>query len=160
MGGPKARWPKLESAVLAALQNLLGIAEFLDHAKDNELDTALELLWPTAAALRDAVEEVPAWPILEALEHGTAGKVGEVLDEAPARKRRTRIPREHRTRPMSYREAARLMGYGRSKDAAERLIAAVRNGAVAQEPLTRKQHIFDRRDFPPESQSKIGADWP
>jgi hypothetical protein len=61
---------------------------------------------------------------------------------------------------MTLRQAARLMGYGKSKDAAERLRAAIDAGAVSHEQLTRKQHIFDRRDFPEQSQGQIGLDSP
>jgi hypothetical protein len=70
----------------------------------------------------------------------------------------TRVPRirpEYRTRPMTLREAARLMGYGQSKDASERLRAAIKAGAVPCETLTRQQHIFSKKAFPSEAQGKL-----
>ena len=51
---------------------------------------------------------------------------------------------------MSLREAARLMGYGKSRDAAEKLRAAINAGAVVCETLTRQQHVFSLDDFPKE----------
>ena len=66
-----------------------------------------------------------------------------------------RIHPSHQTRPMSLREAARHMGYGSSKDAAEKLRAAIESDAVGHQKRTRQQHIFDRRDFPSEVWQKI-----
>jgi hypothetical protein len=68
---------------------------------------------------------------------------------------RNKIPAEKRTRPMTLRAAARLMGYGNSQDAAERLRAAVDAGAVAHEKLTRQQHIFSKDDFPKDVWSQL-----
>jgi hypothetical protein len=59
-----------------------------------------------------------------------------------------KIPPAKRTRPMSLREAARLMGYGKSRDAAEKLRAAIDVGAVPCETLTRQQHVFSLDFFP------------
>lgn len=61
---------------------------------------------------------------------------------------RAKILPERRTRPMALRVAAKLMGYGKSRDAAERLRAAIKADAVACESHTRQQHVFDRNDFP------------
>jgi site-specific DNA-cytosine methylase len=68
------------------------------------------------------------------------------MDERKARQKK--IPPTKRTRPMSLREAARLMGYGASRDAAEKLRAAIDTGAVPCETLTRQQHVFSLDDFP------------
>jgi hypothetical protein len=61
-----------------------------------------------------------------------------------------KIPSRYRTRPMTLRAAARLMGYGKSKDAAERLRNAISAESVRCERLTRQQYVFDKRDFPEE----------
>ena len=82
---------------------------------------------------------------------------------APTKKAGQSIPPAKRTRPMSLKEAARLMGYtldgrGRavpSKKAAESLRKAMDAGAIAFEELTRKRFVFSRDDFPKESWSKI-----
>jgi hypothetical protein len=68
-----------------------------------------------------------------------------------------KIPPQKRTRPMSLKEAARLMGYKavHSKKAAENLRSAMDAGAVAFEALTRKSFVFSRDDFPKESWPKI-----
>jgi hypothetical protein len=65
---------------------------------------------------------------------------------------------EDRTRPMTLLEAARYMGYCRTRDekaAVKALRAAVDSGVVAYERLTRKQHVFSRRDFPKEVWPRI-----
>jgi hypothetical protein len=68
------------------------------------------------------------------------------------------IPSEYRTRPMTMIEAAGLMGYCRTrgpKEAVKALRAAINGGEIHCERLTRQQHIFDRREFPDESQAKL-----
>jgi len=60
---------------------------------------------------------------------------------------RRKIPASKRTKPMSLKEAARLIGFGKGRDAAERLRAAIDNGTVRYEKLTRQQHIFSLDDF-------------
>jgi hypothetical protein len=77
----------------------------------------------------------------------------EARDQARLLAPRTRIPPAKRTRPMTLREAARLMGHGNSRDAAERLRAAINAGAVPCQTLTRQQHVFSLDDFPT-------ANWP
>ena len=79
------------------------------------------------------------------------------LDEFAADTRQTtiRIPPQFRTRPLTLKAKAKLMGYGRSRDAAERLRAAIDTKAVSCESLTRRQHVLDRRDFPAEVHDKI-----
>jgi hypothetical protein len=59
-----------------------------------------------------------------------------------------KIPPAKRTKPMSFREAARRMGKGSSRDAAEWLSAAVRDGSVACEHISRQLHVFSLDDFP------------
>ncbi len=75
----------------------------------------------------------------------------------PTRALRKKIPPSKRTRPMSLKEAARLMGYmaAGSKKAAERLRRAMDVGAVAFEQQTRKAFVFSRDDFPKENWPKI-----
>jgi hypothetical protein len=73
------------------------------------------------------------------------------------RARAGRIPPRYRTRPMPLREAARLMGYGSSQDAAERLRAAITAGAVRCEQLTRQQHVFSKKEFPREVWGQLNS---
>jgi hypothetical protein len=61
--------------------------------------------------------------------------------------KRTKIPPENRTKPLSLKEAARWMGYGRDNKAVKNLRAAMDAGAVDHEKLTRQQHIFSREAF-------------
>jgi hypothetical protein len=58
-----------------------------------------------------------------------------------------KIAPEDRTIPMSYRRAAKLMGKGNSKDAAEWLAALVKDGSIPCERLTRQTHVFSKRSF-------------
>jgi len=80
------------------------------------------------------------------LDDYEAMNLGEVV--AVLRREATKIPVEHRTRPMSYRDAAKYMGKGNSKDAAEWMSKCVRDGIVACEEYSRQTHVFDCRDFP------------
>jgi hypothetical protein len=66
-----------------------------------------------------------------------------------------KIRAKNRTCPMTLRRAAYLMGYGKSRDASERLRAAINSGAVACEHLTRQSHVFDRNDFPKENWKEV-----
>jgi hypothetical protein len=66
-----------------------------------------------------------------------------------------KIPPNKRTRPMSYREAARLMGKGDSRDAAEWLSAAVEDGTVVCEHFSRQTHVFSLDDFPANVRPRI-----
>jgi hypothetical protein len=70
---------------------------------------------------------------------------------------RKKIPPDKRTRPMSLKEAARLMGYkaANNKKAAESLRRAMNIGAIPYEELTRKSFVFSRDDFPKRSWPKI-----
>jgi hypothetical protein len=64
------------------------------------------------------------------------------------------IPPNQRTRPMTLREAARLMGYTErrsEKDAVKVLRASITAGMVLCESLTRQQHVFSKKQFPAES---------
>lgn len=58
------------------------------------------------------------------------------------------IPPEHRTKPMSYRQAARYLGRPDSQDSAEWLKKCVDDGTVHCDPMSRQSHVFDRRQFP------------
>jgi hypothetical protein len=66
-----------------------------------------------------------------------------------------KIPPENRTKPLSLKEAARWMGYGRDDRAVKNLRAAMDTGAVAHEKLTRQRHIFSRLDFPRENWPRV-----
>jgi hypothetical protein len=66
-----------------------------------------------------------------------------------------KIPPECRTVPLSLKQAARLMGYGRRREAQKRLRAAMDTGAVRYERLTRQQYVFDRNDFPAEAWGQV-----
>jgi hypothetical protein len=67
----------------------------------------------------------------------------------------TTIPPEKRTRPMTYREAARYLGKGDSKDAAEWVSVGVEVGDLDCEHFSRQQHIFNREQFPMETWQHI-----
>jgi hypothetical protein len=56
---------------------------------------------------------------------------------------------------MSKQQAARLMGYGDGKAAAERLSSAIAAGAIPYERLTRQRYVFSKNDFPKEAQSNL-----
>jgi hypothetical protein len=58
---------------------------------------------------------------------------------------------ERRTRPLTMVEAAKLMGLAKKrgeKEAVKCLRAAIKNGVIACETLTRQQHVFDKNEFP------------
>jgi hypothetical protein len=160
MGHATFCWPEPESRVISALRHLVQLCQSVDAAQVQELDAGLELFWQAGAALKSAVDAVPARPLLEALEHWITADEWAAPDGTSVHRAKAKIPVKYRTKPMSLKTAARLMGYGEGKDAVERLRATIEVGAVACETLTRKQHVFDRRDFPKESQSKLGADLP
>ena len=65
------------------------------------------------------------------------------------------IPPEDRTRPLSFRDAARYMGKGTGKDAAEWISAVVKDGTIKCESQTRQMHVFSRQNFPKEVWSQI-----
>jgi hypothetical protein len=71
--------------------------------------------------------------------------INPTLAVSPAEKK---IPAEERTKPMSYRSAALLLGKGKSKDAAEWLSASVKNGAIPCEHISRQMHVFSKLSFP------------
>jgi hypothetical protein len=70
------------------------------------------------------------------------------------RSKEYRIPPEYRTRPMSLQEAARFMGYEKSRGR-KLLRSAIKSGKVECEQLSRQQFIFDRRMFPKEAWRKV-----
>lgn len=126
------------------------------------------------AAIRERPEIVKSWLIadgiherivrLEAAERAARAAETKASIErsralynfAPAARKqnsadgRERIPPEHRTIPMSFRRAAKLMGKGCSQDAAEWLSASVADGSIPCEDVSRQSHVFDRRVFPAE----------
>jgi hypothetical protein len=59
-----------------------------------------------------------------------------------------KIPPAYRTKPMSFRRAARLLGKGSSRDAAEWLSKSVQDKSYRCEHITRQNHVFDKRQFP------------
>lgn len=65
-----------------------------------------------------------------------------------SQRRSLKIPPEFRTVPMSYRRAAKLMGKGVSKDAAEWLSKSVHDGSIACDHRSRQMHVFSVSDFP------------
>lgn len=89
--------------------------------------------------------------MLRDLEHDRALLNGAAED----RPERIKIPPSRQTKPMSYREAARHLGKGDSRDAAEWFSKSVADGTFRCEHVTRQIHIFDRNDFPKESWAKI-----
>jgi hypothetical protein len=73
------------------------------------------------------------------------------------------IPPKHRTKPLTYRKAAALIGKGNSRDAAEWLSKSVKDGSYRCEHVSRQLHIFDKRQFPSAVWPKIepsDGNWP
>jgi hypothetical protein len=71
---------------------------------------------------------------------------------------RSRIPPENRTRPMTLREAARLMGYARTRNSKKAVVTlrnAMDDGLVPHEKINRQCYVFDRNKFPSEVWSKL-----
>lgn len=62
--------------------------------------------------------------------------------------RRSRIPPKYRTKPMSYKAAARHLGKPGGKDAGEWLAKSVADGEYTCEHVSRQNHVFDLRQFP------------
>jgi hypothetical protein len=60
----------------------------------------------------------------------------------------SQIAAENRTKPMSYRKAAKYMGKGDSQDAAEWLSKCVGDGTIKCEHASRQTHVFCRNNFP------------
>jgi hypothetical protein len=73
----------------------------------------------------------------------------------PGSATRQSIPPDKRTRPMSYRAAAKHLGKGDSKDAAEWVSVAVEVGDLDCEQITRQMHVFNRDQFPIETWQEI-----
>lgn len=65
------------------------------------------------------------------------------------------IPSAMRTRPMSFREAAKFLGKPEGKDSAEWLSACVKDGSYKCESLTRQTHVFSIDQFPESVRSRI-----
>jgi hypothetical protein len=118
---------------------------------------AAELEERVAGLKLDALERQLRWEAARALLE-FQGPPAE-SNAAPGSKRntakRSKIPPKNRTRPLSLKEAARWMGYGRDNKAVKKLRAAMDTGAVAYEKLTRQQYIFSRKDFPRENWPQV-----
>jgi hypothetical protein len=111
-------------------------------------------LWADAEELRAQLKAEA-----QAQRTGTPGKMQK------HRPKEQRIPAKYRTIPMSKQEAARWLGYTlldeekrprrKIKDAVELLSKSMDDGIIKHEKLSRQRFVFDRRDFPIESHSKI-----
>lgn len=99
----------------------------------------------SALLLDDLIAARPVGPISET----------GVIDERPQRM----IPAEHRTRPMTYREAGALARGATSKaerkTAGEWIAKCVNEGTIQSEPSTGQKRIYDIRDFPAAVQDKL-----
>lgn len=67
---------------------------------------------------------------------------------AKSRRQKAKISPVKRTKPMTFKQAAKFMGKGDSRDAAEWLSKAVKDGSVQCEHITRQTHVFSLEDFP------------
>lgn len=105
-----------------------------------KLDGARRYLIARLGYSSDAVDVMAPAKLIELLKREVESKTRE-----PDAKK---IPPEHRTKPMSYRKAAELLGKGSGKDAAEWMSKCVQDGTIACERITRQTHVFDTRDFP------------
>jgi hypothetical protein len=71
------------------------------------------------------------------------------------------IPQEHRSRPMTLGEAGTYYGFSiKGRSAQKQMRAAIDEGKVRSFPLSRRSFIFDKSDFPAESQAQMGVDSP
>jgi len=94
------------------------------------------------------VEEVD-----RAAREGLAG-----LPVTPTHLGHRKIPPAERTKPMTLQKAAKLMGFGNCKDAAERLRAAIDGDTIRCESLGRQLHVFSKSDFPKTVWDKLSPD--
>lgn len=70
----------------------------------------------------------------------------------------SRIPLKRQTRPMSLREAGRLMGYkGSPKNVAKRVRRMIDDGSIRVMEENRQTFIFDTKDFPDVNYKKVRA---
>ena len=178
-----ARLQRAETEILVGMQRVIGwlernrpaeTAELVKRRMDSILRTAVHCAGleipeyaggaiapvtgkPSLGARRTATLFVTAKAFDNSLQQWANDIEQEGEEQALGRgaQKRRRIPPAKRTKPMTLREAARLMGYGTSRDAAERLRAAIRTGAVHCESLTRQQHIFGLDDFPKDTWPKV-----
>ncbi|MBI3461446.1 MAG: hypothetical protein HY000_00060 [Planctomycetes bacterium] len=95
---------------------------------------------------------------LDARQHSSVNVTNEKLasvTNAP-QNAAPRIPPENRTRPLTLRAAATLLGYqGNRKRRAKQLKNLIDVNAIAFEQLTRQSYVFDRNSFPKESWPKL-----
>ena len=68
------------------------------------------------------------------------------------------IAPEHRTKPITKKKAARLLGReGDASAAVEWLSSCIRDGTIKAEKKTRQSYVFDIREFPEEQHDKLKA---
>jgi hypothetical protein len=77
-----------------------------------------------------------------------------VRDELGDMTPQDKIPPGERTRPMSLKEAASLMGLVGGK-AVDRLRNSMNKGAIKYERLSRQTYVFSRTDFPEEAWGRL-----
>ncbi len=97
-----------------------------------------------------ALRNLPTYDELNAaqtLRQQELARAVATADARPQAAERT-IPPEDRTVPMTYRRAAKMLGKGDSRDAAEWVSLCVQDGILACEHKSRQTHVFSKRDFP------------
>jgi site-specific DNA-cytosine methylase len=71
------------------------------------------------------------------------------------RRAKGKIPPDRRTRPLTLREAARLMGFGGNKGGAAQLKRHIEVRALKAKKQSRQAYVFDRTDFPESNWPKL-----
>jgi hypothetical protein len=79
----------------------------------------------------------------------------QILEELNDLTPRGKIPPEERTRPMTRKEAAELLGLGKGKVAVEVLRQSIEEGTIQCESISRERHFFSKADFPPEVRDQL-----
>lgn len=78
--------------------------------------------------------------------------IDKLLAAAPIIEQGDTISAADRTKPMTLKQAAKLMGkgtkYGSGKDAAEWLSKSIADGSIPCEQITRQQRVFSKQSFP------------
>jgi len=131
--------------VVSSLKRTLGspaAMEDLEAAIDQEL---------ARAADRRARGRLPG---LQPPASNGNGQSQDVLSAAGRELRqasRKKLPPDRRTRPMTLKEAAHLMGYkGSAKSKAKKLKTAMNDGDEAYECINRQKYVFSTDSFPPD----------
>jgi hypothetical protein len=132
--------------VLRAVNEGTGLPEgdWLNHVRHNW--DAMRLPHPSEEfpVLEGAASEAEAaGGVVEEIEKLDRLVRDELADMLPVGK----VPSNERTRQMTLSEAAKLMGY-QGKKAAEQLSAAIADGSVKCEKLSRQRFVFSKNDFP------------